>query len=99
MSAPMNVSFQLKKSKADELGRVPIYVRITINNVRTEFSLKRFVEPTKWLSSAGIVKGNSEESKNLIAFLAAVRLRLNEFYRELLLGQETITVEAIKTYI
>lgn len=33
MSARMNVSFQLKKSKGDELGRVPIYVRITINGV------------------------------------------------------------------
>lgn len=69
MSAPMNVSFQLKKSKADETGRAPIYVRITINGVRAEFSIKRTVEPGKWISAAGVVKGNSEDSKHLNAFL------------------------------
>jgi site-specific recombinase XerD len=94
----MNVSFQRKKSKADELGRVPIYVRITINGVRTEFSIKRTTEPNKWVSSAGLVKGNSEESKNLNAFLATVRIRLNEIYRELLESKEAITVEAAKNH-
>jgi len=92
----MHVSFQLKKSKADELSRVPIYVRLTINGVRSEFSIKRSVEPPKWISSAGVVKGNSEECKSLNAFLATVRLRLNEHYRALLENKQTITAEAIK---
>jgi site-specific recombinase XerD len=96
MSAPMNVSFQLKKSKADEVGRVPIYVRVTINGFRTEFSIKRNVEPHKWISSAGVVKGNSEDCKSLNAFLATVRLRLNEHYRTLLENKQAITAEAIK---
>src|SRR5688500_15002428 len=96
MSAPMNVSFQLKKSKVDEVGQVPIYVRITINGCRTEFSIKRSVEPHKWISSAGVVKGNSEDCKSLNAFLATVRLRLNEYYRASLENKQAITAEAIK---
>ena len=92
----MTVSFQLKKSKADEVGQVPIYVRITLNGFRTEFSIKRTVEPLKWISSAGVVKGNSEDCKSLNAFLATVRLRLNEHYRALLENKQAITPEVIK---
>ena len=65
----MHVSFQLKKSKADETGKAPIYVRITINGSRTEFSIKRNVHADKWLPQVGAVKGTSEESRNTNAFL------------------------------
>lgn len=93
----MNVSFQLKKSKADNLGLVPIYVRITVNGLRTEFSIKKSVEPQRWLSSSGVIKGNSEECKSLNAFLATVRQRLNEHYRTLLEANQVATTEA-RTY-
>ena len=61
----MNLSFQIKKSKAEANAKAPIFARITVNGLRTEFSIKRSVEPSKWVSSAGVVKGNTEESKSL----------------------------------
>jgi site-specific recombinase XerD len=96
MSTPMHLSFQLKKSKADESGKVPIYVRITINGLRAEFSLKRYILPEKWLSNSGVVKGTSEESKSINSYLATVRLRLNEQYRSLMEANKSITPETIK---
>ena len=84
MSTPMHLSFQLKKSKADETGKTPIYARITLNDVRTEFAIKRSVDPEKWVSNVGLVKGTTEESKSIIAYLAIVRLKLNEHYRLLM---------------
>jgi site-specific recombinase XerD len=96
MSTPMHLSFQLKKSKADETGKAPIYARITINEVRTEFSIKRNVEPDRWLSNAGVVKGTTEESKSINAYLATVRLKLNEHYRLLMEANKPITVETVK---
>lgn len=92
----MHLSFQLKKSKADETGKAPIYARITIDGLRSEFSIKRNVDPEKWLSSAGVVKGTTEESKSINAFLATVRLKLNEHYRLLMEANKTITPETIK---
>jgi site-specific recombinase XerD len=96
MNNPMHLSFQLKTTKADALGKSPIYARITINGLRTEFSLKRQVEANRWISNAGIVKGSNEESKSINAFLSTVRLKLNEHYRHLLEADKPITPEAIK---
>ena len=50
MNTSMHVSFQLKTSKVDEFGKAPIYTRITINGIRTEFSTKRYIEPLKWIA-------------------------------------------------
>lgn len=95
MSTPMHLSFQLKKFKAEE-GKAPIYARITINAVRTEFSIKRTVDPEKWVSNAGVVKGTTEESKSINVFLATVRLKLNEHYRLLMEANKPITAETVK---
>lgn len=92
----MHVSFQLKKTKVDEQGRVPIYARVIVDGIRTEFSIKRCIEAEKWLSSTGIVKGRDEESKNLNAFLTTVRLKLNEKYRLLVEANKPTTPETIK---
>lgn len=96
MSTPMHLSFQLKKSKADETGKAPIYARITINEIRTEFSIKRSVDPEKWVSNAGVVKGTTEESKSINAYLATVRLKLNEHYRLLMEANKPISAETVK---
>ena len=53
MNNSMCLSFQVKASKKNEFGQAPIYARITINEVRTEFSIKRFIEPEKWINKAG----------------------------------------------
>lgn len=92
----LQVVFQLKKFRTDEKGQAPIYVRITINHQRTEFSIKRSVEPEKWLSNAGVAKGSTEEIKNLNAYLTTVKLKLHEHYRIMLDGNKTITPETLK---
>jgi hypothetical protein len=92
----MHLSFQLKKSKADETGKAPIYARITIKDVRTEFSVKRTADPEKWISNVGLVKGTNEESKSINTFLATVRLKLNEHYRTLLEANKPITAETVQ---
>lgn len=100
MSTPMHLSFQLKKSKADINGKAPIYARITINEVRTEFSIKRSIDPEKWVSNVGIVKGTTEESKSINAYIGTVRLKLNEHYRSLIEANKPITAETVKnTYL
>ena len=74
MNNAMHLSFQVKSAKKNEHGQAPIYVRLTINEVRTEFSIKRFIEPVKWNNQAGIAKGNSEEIRNLNATIVVSSL-------------------------
>lgn len=92
----MHLSFQLKKSKADKSGKSPIYVRITVNGNRTEFSIKRSISQEKWISSAGVAKGTNEESRSLNSFLSVVRLKINDHHRQMLEAEKMISAEAIR---
>lgn len=96
MNNAMHLSFQVKSSKKNEFGKAPIYARITINEVRTEFSLKRFIEPDKWINKAGIAKGNTEEIRGLNAHIMAVRTALFQHYNRLLETGKTITADTVK---
>lgn len=96
MNNAMHLSFQAKSSKKNEFGKAPIYARITINEVRTEFSLKRFIEPDKWINKAGIAKGNTEEIRALNAHIMAVRTALFQHYNRLLETGKAITADTVK---
>ena len=96
MNNSMCLSFQVKASKKNEFGKAPIYARITINEVRTEFSIKRFIEPDKWINKAGTAKGNTEDVRNLNAHIASIRTKLLQHYNRLLDSDKTITAELVK---
>jgi hypothetical protein len=96
MNNAMHLSFQVKSSKKNEFGKAPIYARITINEVRTEFSLKRFIEPEKWINKAGIAKGNTEEIRALNAHIMAFRTALFKHYNRLLENGKAISADTVK---
>jgi site-specific recombinase XerD len=96
MNNAMHLSFQVKSSKKNEFGKAPIYARITINEVRTEFSTKRFIEPEKWVNKAGYAKGNTEDIKTLNAHIAAVRTQLFQHHDKLLQAGKAVSAEAVK---
>jgi site-specific recombinase XerD len=96
MNNAMHLSFQVKSSKKNEFGKAPIYARITINEVRTEFSTKRFIEPEKWVNKAGYAKGTTEDIKTLNAHIAAVRTQLFQHHDKLLQAGKAVTVESVK---
>ena len=96
MNNSMHLSFQVKSSKTNEFGKAPIYARLTINEVRTEFSIKRFIEPEKWINKASIAKGNTEEIKNLNATIVAIRTKIFQHYNRLLENDKHISVETVK---
>ena len=92
----MNLSFQLKTAKKDENGQAPIYARITINGVRTEFSIKRFIEPSKWINKAGMVKGTNEDARSINAQIITVRTKVFQHYNQIIEAGKLATCETIK---
>jgi hypothetical protein len=96
MNNAMHLSFHVKSSKKNEFGKAPIYAGITINEVRTEFSIKRFIEPDRWVNKAGYAKGNTEESKTLNTHIATVRSQLFQHQNRLLEAGKTVTAESVK---
>lgn len=96
MNNAMTLSFQVKSSKKNDFGKAPIYARITIKEVRTEFSTKRSIEPKKWVNKAGFAKGNTEEIKMLNNYIAAIRTQLFQHYNKFLEANKEISSELIK---
>ena len=89
------ILFWLYKAKARN-GLAPIYCRITINGKRAQFSVKRSVEPSKWIAAAGIAKGTSQEARALNAYLDLVKAEIHKHYNRLLSADKFITADTIK---
>ena len=99
MNNGLHLSFQVKFSKKNKSGKVPIYLRLTVNDVRTEFSIKRYIEPEKWIIKAEMAKGISEDIKNINATIIAIRTKIFQHYNRLIETDKLISAEVLKILI
>jgi integrase len=90
------VIFYLRKYKATNDGKTPIYARITVNGSRIDLSVKRSIEPGNWNANKGMAKGSREEIVRLNNFLEQYRSGIVESYQTLLLQKKLITAELVK---
>jgi len=97
MSKTFSLLFYVKSSKKNEAtGKAPIYCRITVDGKRNEISIKRNIEPERWNSEKGYVKGTTEEVKSLNAYIDSVRNKLYKHQRDLLDKSILITPDTLK---
>lgn len=68
METSISTLFHLRKDKMNKQKQVPIYLRITIDGRRFEWSTQRYIDLVKWSQPAEKVKGTTEESKSINAF-------------------------------
>jgi hypothetical protein len=61
--------YYLKKRNNYVKGKLPIYMRLTVEGKRIELTTKRECEPEKWNSASGRKNGTKEEVKILNAYL------------------------------
>ena len=57
-------------------GMFPIYIRITIESKRYEFSTKKFVDPKLWSSTLAEMKGKSDEACSINNYLKVLKNRI-----------------------
>jgi len=88
--------FFLKKPKGYREGPIPIYLRITIAGKRAELSVKRKIDPSKWISVAGKMKGTTQLARTFNTFLISLENRLYDSYLFLLREKEEITARSLK---
>src|SRR5690242_9823329 len=88
--------FYLKKPKNYIKGLIPIYLRITVDGVATELSIKRRWEPNRWNSDAGRALKTKEDAKALNAYLDTFQSKAYEAKRYLIEGNKMVTALAIK---
>ena len=77
-------------------GEAPIYVRVTIDSQRSQWSLGRRIDPEKWNRQAGNVKGNSEAARTVNFYINYVRGELQKHYNLLCSSGDSITAEMIR---
>ena len=99
MKTKVSILFYAKRAKASSNGLIPIYTRITVNGKRIELSSNKFVEPFKWSTEAGKMKGTSEEARLVNSHLDLLRNQIIEAQMELNYKKIPITTETLKNKI
>ena len=96
MKNSFSLLFYVKKSKANLQGESPIYLRITINGKRSEISISRSIEASKWNSSANRAKGKTERIRSLNSYLDIIVSKIYQHHRELIETDSEITSIILK---
>ena len=98
MNKTISVHFRLKKRSGYVVGeKMPIYLRLTIDGDRTEFSAQREIDPTKWDSKRGrVIVTKREETRQLNSFLETMQAQIYEAQRELLNKGKEVTIKAVR---
>jgi hypothetical protein len=58
------IQFIIRFNKTKD-GKVPIYVRKTVDSQRVEMSLKRCIQPIEWSAAKGLARGSHKEMTGL----------------------------------
>ena len=93
MKEKITLHFYLRSKKAVATGLLPLYVRLTVNGERLEFSSKKFVEKSKWSEDLSKVKGNSEEARSINSYLDSVKAQITNIQLALNHKNEPLNVE------
>lgn len=76
MSHSLSLLFYIKKSKADDLGKANIYLRITLDGKRAECSVRRKVKFNEWNSRTQLVIGNSIVAQEINRELGIIKNKI-----------------------
>jgi site-specific recombinase XerD len=96
MINPVSILFYVKRAKANNDGKCPIYARITIQSKRFEFSTNKFTDPEKWSSIGAKIKGTNEEARTINSHLDFIKNQVNEAEKKLFKKDITVTSENLK---
>lgn len=96
MKTNFSLLFYMKKPKNYLKGVAPIYLRITVNGLRSEITTGRSCEPLRWNSGVGRANGNKEEIKSLNTYLDHLQIKVYEAHSQLIEADEVITAEHLR---
>lgn len=93
-----NVStlFYLKKPKNYASGQVPIYLRITVDGVRTEFTSGKSCDPARWNAKANCMIGAREEVRSFNHYLFTLEKQIDQVHTDLVTQGKEVTAQSIK---
>lgn len=90
MKTKITLHFYAKSTKANAAGQLPIYIRLTVDGKRMEFSTKKFIDPSKQSSEMSRMKGNSEDARSLNDYLDLMKSKILDIQMELIHRNELL---------
>ena len=82
MKNPISLLFYIKRCKADTNSKANIYLRITVNSRRAEFSIQRKVTVDKWNPNANRVRGFSKEAQEINQYIDLISNKINKIHQQ-----------------
>ena len=99
MKAKITLHIYAKTTKANASGQLPIYIRLTVDGQRFEFSSKKFIEKSKWSAELSKMKGSSEEARTINNYLDLMKSKVFDIQMELIHKNEELSLENFKSRI
>ena len=96
MKHKISTLFYAKTAKSNKNGLLPIYQRITVNGERIEMSTSKFIEKAKWNTSAGKIKGSSEEARLINSYLDILKAKVYEAEKWMVNNNQEINAQTFK---
>ncbi|MDC0584714.1 site-specific integrase [Bacteroidales bacterium] len=92
----VKILFFIKRTKLTRSGDATIFVRITINKERTEFSLKKHVSPKIWDDKKEKAKGKSPDAVETNDFTEQYKRRILSYIDFMFLDTQPVTARIIQ---
>ena len=96
MKTKITLHFYAKSTKSNAAGLLPIYVRLTVDGKRLEFSTKKFVEQSKWSSELSKMKGTTEEARSINSYLDMMKSKVFDAQMQMMHRNELLTIDNFK---
>ncbi|MBP4139197.1 site-specific integrase [Flavobacterium geliluteum] len=97
MKAKVTLHFYAKSTKANTTAQFPIYIRLTVNGSRLEFSTKKFVDSSKWSADLAKMKGTTEEARSINGYLDLMKSKILDIQMELIHKNQEVNIENFKS--
>ena len=92
----MSILIFIKKTKLLKNGEAPISLRLTKNKQIAQIRIKRSILVNRWSPAKGCALGKDRVARELNSYLEAIRLKMHQIHRELVLDMSTpVTANAI----
>ena len=90
------INFTLKKTKILANGTAPVYLRITVDGGRVEFTTRRYILPSRWNLGTQKMTGTTEEARVFNTYLKTLEQQVFETHRLMMEAKLKITAETLK---
>ena len=99
MKTKITLHFYAKSTKSSTDGKLPFYVRLTINGERMEFSSKKFIDKSKWSPELAKMKGHTEEARSINSYLDMMRSKVLSAEMDLIHKDEDVSIQNVQSII